>query len=446
MLIFIKIIKDFLTTEGDILMKKSFLMKTALMTLLTAPFAFGADADYNVQDRFKLMEDKFRTQEFLREPGHDFLIDLSVYANADIMEVVGDVSDAEDENDAIEVLNAYSDTEQNMRLNVEIGVPLPSFNAFKGKISPSVRLGVNVGSLLGIGEEEVLLETFYAAVPGDAELKSVLESKVDQTVLNNILGGTAGYQTVTDLAATLSLSSEEEAALRDAIGGENIPFAGSGNSAPVIDAYVKADVTAGLNFDYKNEKYFGGLSLYGLYRADVRRVLDQKVISGDSEVIDSENLDQNLTLYAMADLNFGFHWLSDFRTSFALTDIKLATVVDSDDGSIPYYEPEIGYRMHTDYSFNLSNMRLRPFVGFHMRDGYDFSEGVYAGTDLMLHVWKERLAITLRGMVDSEHLTLTPRFRLGFMDFMYSLKQPMSSEVKGVKVSTIHSVNFRLHF
>ena len=426
--------------------KKSILTKAALATLMVGQLGYAADADYDVLKRFRLMEDKFQTQEFLREPGHDFLIDMSVYANTDLMEVVGDVSDAEDENEAIEVLNDYADTEQNLRVNVEVGVPLPSFNAFKGKISPSVRLGVNVGSLLGIGDEDIEIDTFISAVPGDADLKQVLEENIDQNVLNNIIGGTAGYQTVTDLASTLGLSGAEEQALRDAIGGEVIPFAGSGSTAPVIDAYVKADVTAGLNLDYKNEKHFGNVSLYGLYRADIRRILDQKVISGDAEIIDSDTLDQNMTLFAMADLTYGFHWLSDFRTMFKISDIKIATVVDSDSGQLPYYEPEIGYRMHTDYSFKLSNMMIRPFVGFHMRDGYDFADGVYAGTDVKLHVWKERIALNLRGMVDSEHLTLTPRFRLGFMDFMYSLKQPITSEVKGVEIATIHSVNFRLHF
>lgn len=431
-------------------MKKSFLMRTAVVAIFISQFTSAADAGYDVQKRFRLMEDKFQTEEFLREAGHDFLIDMSVYANTDLMDLVGDVSDASDAADpdqaAADVLSAYADTEQNLRVNVEVGVPLPSFNALKGTVSPSVRLGVKVGSLIGIGEENIEIDTFISAVPGDAELKTVLQDKITQSVLNDIIGGTVGYQTVTDLAATLGLSTAEEDALRDALGGEAIPFAGSGSTAPIIDAYVKADVTAGINFDYKNERHFGGISLYGLYRADVRRVLDQDAIAGDGDVIDTDNLDQNMTLYAMADITYGFNWFTNFRTMFQVSDIAIATVIENDEGYLPLYEPEVGYRMHTDYSFNLSNMRLRPFVGFHMRDGYDFADGVYAGTDLMLHVWKERIALTVRGLIDSEHLTLSPRFRLGFMDFMYSLKQPIVSDVQGVKTSAIHSINFRLHF
>ncbi|MFG1482505.1 hypothetical protein ABMA79_10865 [Halobacteriovorax sp. HFRX-2_2] len=433
-------------------MKKSFLVRATFATLLAGQMTFAADANYDVQDRFRLMEDKFQTQEFLREAGHDFLVDMSVYANTDLMELVGDVSDASDAADpdqaAADVLSAYADTEQNLRLNVEVGVPLPSFNAFKGLISPSVRLGVNVGSLIGIGEENIETDTLINAIPVDAETKTILQDKLTQSVLNDVLAGTT--TTVSQLATALGLSGAEktqfEAELTDALGGTAIPFAGSGSMAPIIDAYVKADVTAGLNFDYKNERHFGSFSLYGLYRADVRRVLDQDAIAGEGDVIDTENLDQNMTLYAMADITYGFHWLSNFRTMFKIQDIALATVIENDEGYLPLYEPEIGYRMHTDYSFNLSNMRVRPFVGFHMRDGYDFADGVYAGTDVMFHVWKERLAVTVRGMVDSEHLTLTPRLKLGFMDFMYSLKQPITSEVQGVKISTIHSVNFRLHF
>ncbi|MEH0861301.1 hypothetical protein [Halobacteriovorax sp. DPLXC-1] len=426
--------------------KKSILTKAALATLMVGQVAYAADADYNVLDRFRLMEDKFQTQEFLREPGHDFLIDMSVYANTDIMELASDVSDAEDSTAAAEVLSEYADTEQNLRVNVEVGVPLPSFSAFKGTISPSVRLGVNVGSLIGIGEEDIESDTLIAAIPGNAELKTALEGKLTNSIVQTIIT-TPGYDT-DNLATDLGLSASEKAALEDALGGPStvIPFAGSGQTAAIIDAYVKADVTAGLNFDYKNENHFGGLSLYGLYRADVRRVLDQDAIAGDGDAIDTENLDQNMTLYAMADITYGFNWLTNFRTMFKIQDIALATIIESDEGYLPIYEPEVGYRMHTDYSFDLSNLKLRPFVGFHMRDGYDFADGVYAGTDVMLHVWKQRIALTLRGMVDSEHLTLTPRFKLGFMDFMYSLKQPITSEVKGVEIATIHSVNFRLHF
>ncbi|RZF20872.1 MULTISPECIES: hypothetical protein [Halobacteriovorax] len=428
--------------------KKSILTKAALATLMVGQVAYAADADYNVLDRFRLMEDKFQTQEFLREPGHDFLIDMSVYANTDIMELASDVSDAEDSTAAAEVLSEYADTEQNLRVNVEVGVPLPSFSAFKGTISPSVRLGVNVGSLIGIGEEDIEKDTLIAAIPADASAKTILEDKLTQDIVNDVLAGTTN--TVSDLATALGLSGSErtqfETELTEALGGTAIPFAGSGQTAAIIDAYVKADVTAGLNFDYKNENHFGGLSLYGLYRADVRRVLDQDAIAGDGDAIDTENLDQNMTLYAMADITYGFNWLTNFRTMFKIQDIALATIIESDEGYLPIYEPEVGYRMHTDYSFDLSNLKLRPFVGFHMRDGYDFADGVYAGTDVMLHVWKQRIALTLRGMVDSEHLTLTPRFKLGFMDFMYSLKQPITSEVKGVEIATIHSVNFRLHF
>lgn len=433
-------------------MKKSFLMRTAIAAIFISQFTSAADAGYDVQKRFRLMEDKFQTEEFLREAGHDFLIDMSVYANTDLMDLVGDVSDASDAADpdqaAADVLSAYADTEQNLRVNVEVGVPLPSFNALKGTVSPSVRLGVKVGSLIGIGEEDIETDTLINAIPVDAETKTILQDKLTQSVLDGVLAGTTS--TVSQLATALGLSGAEktqfEAELTDALGGTAIPFAGSGSTAPIIDAYVKADVTAGINFDYKNERHFGGISLYGLYRADVRRVLDQDAIAGDGDVIDTDNLDQNMTLYAMADITYGFNWFTNFRTMFQVSDIAIATVIENDEGYLPLYEPEVGYRMHTDYSFNLSNMRLRPFVGFHMRDGYDFADGVYAGTDLMLHVWKERIALTVRGLIDSEHLTLSPRFRLGFMDFMYSLKQPIVSDVQGVKTSAIHSINFRLHF
>jgi len=41
---------------------------------------------------------------------------------------------------------------------------------------------------------------------------------------------------------------------------------------------------------------------------------------------------------------------------------------------------------------------------------------------------------------------LAPRVKLWLMQLEYSLKQPLKSKINDTKVSTLHSLNFRLFF
>ena len=120
---------------------------------------FLAEAqDYNIVDRFQILEDKFRTQEMLREFDHSFILDIVALANTDVTDFIdeaGDVADFQGTNEqklaeAQRFLRKYDKTEQNLRIGVGFNIPIFSLSAWGIKIKPSSRAGVNLGFLMGI--------------------------------------------------------------------------------------------------------------------------------------------------------------------------------------------------------------------------------------------------------------------------------------------------------
>jgi hypothetical protein len=138
---------------------------------------------------------------------------------------------------------------------------------------------------------------------------------------------------------------------------------------------------------------------------------------------------------------------SNYSITASVEDVKLTTISErSADSSAHTYQKETLIRLHSRAKFELSNFYIMPFVGLHKRSSYGLSSGTYAGADIAAHLWGERLLAQFRGMVDKEHLTLSPRIKLWLLQVEYSLKQPMKSEVDDVKVSSLHSLNLRLFF
>jgi hypothetical protein len=108
------------------------------------------------------------------------------------------------------------------------------------------------------------------------------------------------------------------------------------------------------------------------------------------------------------------------------------------------YDPLI--RVHGQAQFRLSAFSFEPFAGVHKRSGYGFADGVYVGSAVGAHLWGDRLGLSLRGMLDKQYFTINPRIKLWLMQLDYSLKNPVKSKDGDVKLSAIHSIDFRLFF
>ena len=152
---------------------------------------------------------------------------------------------------------------------------------------------------------------------------------------------------------------------------------------------------------------------------------------------------KNTTLNAVADFKYGYR-NGRLRGWASVEEVKLAEVSDrkAEAGTLIYGTNPL-FRLHGEYIYRFAGFSVKPFVGMHKREGYDFDDGLYVGSDLGFHVWGDRIGVRGRAMVDKEHLTLSPQLKLWLFHVDYMLKAPISSEVNGVKPATVHSVNIR---
>jgi len=421
--------------------------KKLLMGAMLLASSINVQAAYDVVDRYKLLEDKFKTEEMLTSFGHDFLIDIKASLNKNFTDFKDDIEKASDAtgtttqkiNTAQDILNTWDKTEQTARVKVSFGVPLFSFTAFGVKIVPDLRLGADFGANLGIRTETITASNLIDLIAADA----------DPTVISTI-------KALTDTEFATLLGSTYNGNVGEYLKGEKgIPAVIADKfkdiiitdvNSPDISAYTKLDIRGGLLLNWFKENYFGYVNLYGMHRTDFFLRLNASQIAADKSFTDGAD-EANSQVFFMTDLKFGSKFLEKYSAFVLLEDIKIARMSDSlEKGGELNYAPKPLIRLHADAMYKFGGLSLNPFVGLHKRNGYGLSSGIYAGADLGAHVWGDRLGLRFRAMADKEHLTLNPQLKLWFMQLDYSLKSPLSSTVDDVKVSSIHSLNFRLFF
>lgn len=394
----------------------------------------------NVVERYTLLEDKFRTIEMLRAPGHDFFIDINAWMNADVQDVIDEAeglsktqgSSAEKLAQATAFLNKYNKTEQTLRVNLDFGIPIFSFTAWGIKFVPDFRFGFNLGFHLGIETRALTVNDIASLVP--AQFSEIASCGLNPT------GGQDIIQLYIDAACS---DAAEEAAAAPFVGKFFWP---TDAATPSLFPYIKGEGHAGLLVNWmKGENWFGHVKLYALGRSDVALRVTADTLANNADTIDLPEED-NTTVNASTDLQIGYTQ-NNMTGWFSINEIKMATVTDNVEkgGETNYgFDPLI--RLHGEYKMELAFLDLTPFAGLHKRKAYGVSDGIYAGAELGAYVWEDRLGLMIRGMLDTEHFTLTPRAKLWFAQLEYNLKMPIKSEIDGVKPSTLHSLNFRLFF
>lgn len=162
-------------------------MKKISMLLLGALLTGNSYAAYDVMERYKLVEDKLKTEDMLRPFGHDFLIDVNAAVNKDLPDFVDDMdkmskvqgaTSADKVNNAITILDKWTNTEQTLKGNLNLGIPLFSFNAWGIKFTPDLRISVLVGANLAIQSETITADTIETLLGQDMpqEIKNLFNS------------------------------------------------------------------------------------------------------------------------------------------------------------------------------------------------------------------------------------------------------------------------------
>lgn len=423
----------------------TFVRLTALV--ISVAFLAKAQAAYSVRERAITLDDRFKTQEMLRPFGHDFIFDLTFGLNKNVLEVYDDakkVSKTEGDNNAQiaagqEFLRKYEDTEQTVRFGLVLGAPLPTFSMFDVKIVPDFRLSVNVLANIGIKSTPYDVSTVLDYVGQD------IPQEAKQYIIDNFnLVGPGEDIILEAIINAPGVPQDVKDAAQPYVGKY---FRPTDDNVPNLLSYAKADAKAGVLFNYEiDEHFFGYLNLYGMGRADTElTVTADSLASEEGKSIDFGE-DLNTTIVAAADYQIGYK-NSGLRAMASVEELKIADISDNkEEGGELNYKIKPLIRLHTDYRYDFLAFTLRPFLGAYKRSGYNQELQPYAGVDFGTYVWNDRLGLQVSTMADEEHLTFTPRVKLWFMQLEYSLKQPIKSKIDDTKISTLHSLNFRLFF
>ena len=431
---------------------KQVLFAASLLLTLGAQAADTEFKGYDVLSRYKQIEDKFKTHEMLTPYGHDFIFNANAYLNKNLFDLIDDVSKVgEDEGNELvaaeKVLNKYEDTEQSLRVNVLVGIPIFSFKAWGVKFVPDLRLGANMGAHLGIKSDifglDDILEFVSDEIPADMqqviiENKGAIETNMpaDRDIVQALIDA--------DVASGGTILTAPQRLVAEATVGQYfLPVLAT--KVPVIHMYTKLDVQGGFDINLYKNRWFGKFSLYGLHRTDyLKRISAQKLAADDGLFDDAKNL--NSTLYLANDLKVGYK-TNRYSMWTAVEELKLATLNDNKDkaGDV-YYGMNPRFRLHGDALFKFGVVTFMPFSGIHYQADYELMDGLYGGADWGIHVWKGRIGVRMRTMLDNEHITLAPKLKFGFGHLEYMLKLPFVGEKDGVTPSAIHAANFRLFF
>lgn len=399
---------------------------------------------YDSVARFKLIDDKLKTEQMLRPLGHDFFIDLGIAANKDLQTAASDFSDAASFQgttaakitNAQTVLRKYDKTEQTVKASLALGFPIFSFTAWGVKVKPNFRVFGDAGANLGIRSEALTAQS----------LIDMIDVDVPQAMKDAIIAAFPTYAANDDLLKNDVCNAITDVAAKAAcFANQGQYFFPSDTNVPDMFLYVKVDAKAGLFNQYTyGDHFFGDFNLYAMGRLDgAQRVNANTIASGRKIELPKK---KNTEISAQVDYRLGYQ-NANYRTFLGLEELKITTVKEREAGSkeLSYrYDPLI--RLHADALFKFSVLSLQPFLGVHKRAGYGLGDGLYLGADAGAHVFGDRLGVQLRGMYDKQYFTISPRLKLWLLQLEYSLKNPVKSMDGDVKLSAIHSINLRLFF
>lgn len=405
---------------------------------------------YEIVDRAKLIDDRFKTQEMMRPFGHNFYLDINAAATTEIADLIddadkiGDINTGDTQDDldqANTILEKYYDKEQVLRARFGFGIPIFSFNAFDINFQPNLRLDGGLMAVLTPQKDNV---SFTDILKQIGQIDGVPQEAVSK--FTSCISGLGAGDDGKNLIEICGLTVQEKTALKDA-GIEEIPFIFSIKSAsqdvPAIDVYAKVEAKAGLWFDYtKGEHFFGTLGLYGLGRIDVKKSANAALLLGGGAGLD---VTENTLINAALDYKFGYK-NSNYSAFFAIEEFKLSEISSEDNGATPDYGTDPLLRLHAQADYNVSVFKMSPYAGFHKRSGYGFADGMYVGANWGVFVWDDRIGLNINTGLDKEHMTLGLRTKLWLMHLDLTGKFAITSKVDDIEVSNYYSANFRIFF
>ena len=405
---------------------------------------------YDALSRFRLLDDRFKTDGHLFPIKHDFFIGISGLFNTDLQDKVKDLFDLSRQNDPPDdiqgqiqeiqkFLKKYNDTETFLRTSLRAGIPLPSFRIRRITFRPHLNILASGGGILHMRED--ILDSRNVASYVGSEIPEVLKQKlVDNWERINTGDDIVDWILTND---STSIPEEYRANLRARFVGK---YFMPDRETSSLETYLDLETKVGFFIDYEiSKRWDGELNIYSLGRSDFRLKADAQTIVNNREVIKFPK-HMNTTSYISADYVFRYT-NRDLRLALSVEELRLFNTSDNEaKGGKLVRNTHPLFRFHGSYRDRWRFLYFSYFLGVHQRKDYTMREGYYIGGTLWMPLWRDRILPVFLGKIDSEYITIAPSFNMGPMRMSYSLMTPLKSTLNGLTLSNLHSVDIRFVF
>ncbi len=421
--------------------------KKCLSTFALSAAIVSSVNAYDIVDRAKLIDDRFKTLEMMSPWGHNFVIpDINAAVSADVTDlkdVAEDIDDIDTGNTTDDVaaindlLDDFYDKEKMLRLNFGLGFPIFSFSAYGVDFKPRFNLQAGLFAVLTPQKETLS----YTDVISNLEL--IPADLRDQII--DCLDGLSDGDDILD-PANGCVSAQEAQLIKDEYEITELEYdtevINGTEEVPLIDIYAKVEAKAGLWFDYeKDQKWFGTFGLYALGRVDIYKRADTALLlAGAGDLDPADNKQVNLAF----DYKLGYRH-KNYSFFAALEEVKIAEMASEDEADLNFGDDML-IRLHAMSEWEFSIVKIYPYIGTHSRSGYGLGDAYYIGSDFALYTWEDRLGLIFKTQLDKEHATLGLKAKLWLAHLDLSGKFAIKDNVDGIKVSNSYSANIRFFF
>ena len=394
--------------------------------------------EYSVSDRYRLLEDKMLVNDFihLENVKKGFRLNFSLTTGA--VSQITDLDDLSSENYQ-DYISSNLNKEQNAFLSFNVLLPFKKIRLTEFELTPHFFWNYQFG----------FVSTIYAKILTKADFDNFvltsLSNPDDRKIVREILANISnipseGENVFGHLIDEGGCSTSDLLLFCEEKRDQSNPLLMPSNDEEKLFLYSKSQMKTGLLFEFDIvNNWKGFFSVYSMLRGDNIFVLDQQTALNDNfSVINEVFSPDNTQHFTMIDVKFQVR-LRPFLVHFQMQELKITRLSDDIDnsGDLVYTNDPL-YHLNIYYTYNYSDYKISPFLGFHRRRGYSTSDGYLMGVDLDNLKSKARLRL----MLDPEFFSFFPQFRLGALDVSYRLQLPIGSELEeNINQQTIHSLS-----
>ena len=207
---------------------------------------------------------------------------------------------------------------------------------------------------------------------------------------------------------------------------------------PVAQTYVRKETKMGLYSIYSHgSSTEQQIALYQMIRSDLSSELSYTALSADGKFFDFNSLTQEQKHIAV-----DWKWIKrdkNHRTELSVSELAL---LKQSDVKTKFGTGPLFHAAHF-VTYDQNKYSLIPFAGFHYREHYRITNGLYLG---VTYKGNDRLPVKATFKMDNQFMALMPTLDMKYFRFSYSFKNPYRNPQDDFWVAAMHQIDIGIPF